>query len=228
MKHSGKALIAALKLLAWTLLALLGSWLVGFLATTLGALILKVWIGLLVLWVLSAVFSLYFFRDPHPVVPAGSRLIVAPAHGTVDLVDEANEPEFVGGPCRRVSTFLSVLDVHVQKAPVAGRIAFVRHTPGQFLNAMRTESAAHNENVLIGIESGEVPGEKIGVRLIAGLIARRIVPWVVRGDTVSRGERISLIQFGSRVDLYLPLSVKLQVKPGDRMRGGETIVATRD
>jgi phosphatidylserine decarboxylase len=123
--------------------------------------------------------------------------------------------------------FLSIFDVHVQYAPVAGRVVLLRHTAGQFLNAIKAESAAHNENVLIGYESGEQPGEKVGVRLIAGLIARRIVPWVAEGDVVARGERASLIQFGSRCDLYLPLSAQIAVKIGDHVRGGETVVAVR-
>jgi phosphatidylserine decarboxylase len=124
-----------------------------------------------------------------------------------------------------LSIFLSVIEVHVQNAPVAGTIALVRHSPGQFLNAMKAESAAHNENVLIGIESSERSGEKIGVRLIAGLLARRIVPWVVVSDVVDRGERISLIQFGSRTDVYLPAKAKIRIKLGDHVVGGETVLA---
>jgi len=94
------------------------------------------------------------------------------------------------------------------------------------LNAMKTDSAKFNENVLIGLDAGEPPGEKIGVRLIAGLIARRIVPWVAQNDDVQRGDRISLIQFGSRVDVYLPLRAKIRVKLGDKVKGGETVIAS--
>jgi len=96
---------------------------------------------------------------------------------------------------------------------------------GQFLNALKTESALHNENVLIGFESTDPPGQKIGIRLIAGVIARRIVPFVQQGEEVKRGERISLIQFGSRADIYLPMSAKIRVKMGDHVTGGETILA---
>jgi phosphatidylserine decarboxylase len=135
--------------------------------------------------------------------------------------------EFLGGPCRRISIFLSVLDVHVQNAPVAGKIAFVKHRSGQFLSALKTESAEFNESVLIGIESLEQPGERMAVRQIAGVIARRIVSWVGVGDTVARGQRLGLIQFGSRCDLFLPLTAQIQVKPGDRVVSGETVVATR-
>ena len=152
---------------------------------------------------------------------------MAPAHGKVDVIDETKEPEFVGGPVRRVSIFLSVIEVHVQKAPVAGRIAHLKHTSGDFISALKQESAVHNENVLIGLDSSEWPGEKIAVRLIAGVLARRIIPWIAPGDEVARGERISLIQFGSRVDIYLPLSARMRVKLGDKVRGGESVIASR-
>jgi phosphatidylserine decarboxylase len=144
------------------------------------------------------------------------------------VIDTITEKEFMGGECQRVSIFLSVFDVHVQNAPVLGRVAFFKHTSGQYLNAMKTESAQFNENVLIGFDCFEPKGEKIGVRLIAGLIARRIVPWVVENDSVQRGERISLIQFGSRVDVYLPKRATIKVKLGDRVSGGETVIATFD
>jgi phosphatidylserine decarboxylase len=135
------------------------------------------------------------------------------------------EPEFMGGECRRISIFLSVFDVHVQNAPLAGRIAFFKHSPGQYLNAMRADCGKFNENVLIGVEASEPAGAKIGVRLIAGLIARRIVPWIAQNDVVQRGERISLIQFGSRADVYLPLNASLKVALGDHVVGGESILA---
>ena len=151
--------------------------------------------------------------------------MVSPGHGKVDVIDEVDEPVFMGGRCKRISTFLSVINVHVQNTPVGGTVKYVKHTPGKFLNAMGTESATENENVLIGFESGE-GGVKIGVRLIAGLIARRIIPWVSEGEEVARGERMSLIQFGSRVDVYLPLSASIKVKLGDKVVGGESVLAT--
>ena len=110
-------------------------------------------------------------------------------------------------------------------APVTGRIAYLKHTPGQYLNAMRADCAKFNENVLIGIESVEPAGVKVGVRLIAGVIARRIVPFVQVGEEVSRGGRISLIQFGSRADVYLPLSATIKVTLDQKVVGGETILA---
>jgi phosphatidylserine decarboxylase len=171
------------------------------------------------------VFSLSFFRDPTPSVAPDPAAIVAPGHGTVDVIDETIEKEFMGGACRRISIFLSVFDVHVQNSPISGRVAHLKHCEGQFVNAMRTDCGSCNENVLLGLEARE-RGERVAVRLIAGLLARRIVPWVAEGDEIAKGERTSLIQFGSRVDLYLPLSAGIKVKLGDKVKGGETVVAT--
>lgn len=227
MKHAGKATKAAFKLIYWTLFGLLALALAGTLARILGHMLVEIVGGLLGLWVLFTFFCFFFFRDPEPVVPAESDAIISPAFGTVDLIDETDEPLVMGGRCRRISIFLSVMDVHVQRSPVAGKITLCRHTPGQFLNAMRADCAAFNENVLMGIESSERPGERIGVRVIAGLIARRIVPWVTEGETYRRGERISLVQFGSRCNLYLPLDTQITLKLGDKVRGGETVVAKR-
>ncbi len=225
MKHAGKATRAALKLIYWALFCLLAMAMAGSLARILGALIVYVAGGLFVLWVLFGLFCLYFFRDTNPAIPTARGLILAPAHGTVDVIDEVDEYDFIGGKCRRISIFLSVFDVHIQRSPIAGRVVICRHTPGQFLNAMRVDSAVHNENVLIGFESTERPGEKIGIRLIAGLIARRIVPWVKPGDSVARGDRVSLIQFGSRCDVYVPLGATVCVRLKDRVKGGETVLA---
>ena len=229
MKHSGKAALAALKLIGLGFAALVAVLAVAFLGQYIGTFILVYlkWV-LVSLWALFAGFTFYFFRDPDPLVPTGKDLVVSPGHGKVDVIDTTTEPDFMGGECRRVSIFLSVIDVHVQNAPVTGRVALFRHTPGQYLNAMRTDSAKFNENVLIGLDAGEPSGEKIGVRLIAGLIARRIIPWVAQNDAVQRGERISLIQFGSRVDVYLPMRAKIRVKLGDRVKGGETVIASFD
>jgi phosphatidylserine decarboxylase len=178
------------------------------------------------LWVLFVVFTFYFFRDPDPMVPSLPKLVLAPGHGKVDTIDTTTEDEFMGGECQRISIFLSVFDVHVQNSPLTGRIAYFKHTPGQYLNAMRADCAKYNENVLIGIESVDPAGVKVGVRLIAGLIARRIVPFVAHNEAVQRGERISLIQFGSRVNVYLPKSAKIKVQLGDRVVGGQSVLAS--
>jgi phosphatidylserine decarboxylase len=225
MKHSGKARRAAFQMLLITLALVLLVPVAGFLATLIGSAMVVFSGVLILLWVLFALFTLYFFRDPTARVPGGADLVVSPAHGRVDVIDTVTEPQFMGGECQRISMFLSVMNVHVQNAPVGGKIAYFKYTEGQFLNAMRTECAACNENALIGIEAAEPRGIKVGVRLIAGVLARRIVVWVAPGDEVARGERISLIQFGSRAELYLPASARIKVKLGDRVVGGETVIA---
>ncbi len=226
MKHSGKARRAAFKMILLTFIVGFIVWLIAFVAAWIGAFLTTVVVPvLLVLWALFSVFTLYFFRDPNPRVPPGERLVLSPGHGRIDVIDTTTEREFLGGECQRVSMFLSVMNVHVQNAPVAGKVAYLKYTVGQFMNALRTESALHNENVLLGFEASVPAGQRVGVRLIAGVIARRIVPFVNEGDEVRRGDRISLIQFGSRVDVYLPLNATIKVKLGDPVVGGETVVA---
>lgn len=225
MMHSGRAFQAATRMIGLALVVLAALWVFGYFAYLIGAVVRLLPYYLLALWIAFAGFTLYFFRDPDPIAPSEPEVIVAPGHGQVDVVDESTEPDVMGGSCKRISIFLSVIDVHVQNAPVQGKVIHLQHHPGKFLNAMRTDCASHNENVLIGLEVADRPGTRVGVRLIAGLIARRIIPWVKAGDVVPRSERISLIQFGSRVELYLPPSVELRVKVGDKVVGGQTVVA---
>ena len=226
MKHAGKAQQAALRLVFLSLTGMLVLLVVGFLAKTIGAFVLGLASVLLTLWFLFTAFTFYFFRDPEPQSPSDRAAIVSPAHGTVDVLDETEEVEFMGGPCRRISIFLNVFNVHVQRAPVGGKIVFQKHTDGQFLSATRSDSGDFNENVLLGFVPEEFPNTRLGVRLIAGLIARRIIVWAAAGEVVPRGERISLIQFGSRAHVYLPLSAKITCKLGDKVKGGETVLAT--
>jgi len=226
MKHAGKAQAAALRIIFFSLGAVLVVLLVAYLAQKIGGFIVGLASSLGVLWGLFAVFTFNFFRDPEARVPEGKKLVLAPAHGTVDVLDETIETEFMGGKCRRVSIFLNVFDVHVQKAPLTGRLVFHKHRDGQYLSATRSDCGTFNENVLLGFTPAEAPDEKLGVRLIAGLIARRINVWAAAGETVQAGERISLVQFGSRADVYLPLSAQIQCQLGDKMVGGETILAT--
>jgi len=227
MKHAGKASRAALRLLYSSLFFVVSLLLFGMLARLLSQFMGVASAGLMALWLVFAVFCLYFFRDPAPRVPKAGEVVIAPAHGKVDVIDEVDEPLFLKGRCRRVSIFLSIFDVHVQNAPVAGRVALSQYRRGKFLNAMRTDTAEHNENLFVGFESSEQPGERVAIRLIAGLIARRIRPWFQLGDVVARGERLGLIQFGSRVEIYLPLTMRVAVTLGSRVRGGETVIATR-
>lgn len=228
MKHAGKAQQAALKIIGASFILLLVILAAGFMGRFLGGVIIAAASILFLLWILFVLFTLYFFRDPSPKVPEGKNLVVSPAHGTVDVIDETTVNEFGGEKCKRVSIFLNVFNIHVQQAPVSGKVTYLKHTSGLFLNALKTESAQHNENVLIAFEPSGKPLEKIGVRLIAGLIARRIIPWVVVGDDVPAGERISLIQFGSRVDLYLPLHYQVRARIGDKVIGGESILAAKE
>jgi len=228
VKHSGKAALAAFKLIGLGLFAVIVLLAVSWLAAHIGAFILEFYGALFGLWLLFAAFSLYFFRDPDPLTPTGANLVISPAHGKVDVIDTVAENEYMGGECKRISIFLSVIDVHIQNAPVTGRIAFFKHTPGQYLNAMRSDCAQFNENVFVGIEAAEPRGEKIALRLIAGWIARRIVPWISQNDPIQRGERIGLIQFGSRVEIFLPMSAKIKVPLGQRVVGGETVLASFD
>lgn len=227
VKHSGKAKAAFRRMMirALGIYWVLGLSLIAVNRFLVPGLLMPGVSGLTALLLGFALFAGYFFRDPDARVPEGEGLIVSPGHGTVDVIDETDEPAVMGGRCRRVSIFLSVFNVHVQQAPVTGVVTLVRHTAGQFLNALKLESAALNENVLIGFQTSEPACGPVAIKLITGLIARRIVPWVQVGDSVSKGERVSLIQFGSRVDIYLPLGSRITVALGDRVVGGETVVA---
>ncbi len=196
----------------------------GFAAATLILFLLSPplgWLGVIV-----TAFCAYFFRDPDRVAPARPRLVVSAADGKVATVGEAPPPrelDLGGTPLARVSVFLSVFDVHIVRAPVAGRIVQSVYVPGKFLNAELDKSSEENERRAITIETSS--GERIGVVLIAGLIARRIVTFVGEGDSVKPGERIGLIRFGSRVDAYVSASAEILVAAGQTAIGGETLLA---
>ncbi|MGB9368095.1 MAG: phosphatidylserine decarboxylase [Xanthobacteraceae bacterium] len=178
------------------------------------------WLGtLLTLW------CAYFFRDPVRVTPVSERLVVSPADGRVSLVTNAvPPPQLTLGdkPLPRVSIFMSVFDCHVNRAPVAGRIELIAYTPGKFLNADLDKASEDNERNAFLIAS---PAGPIGVVQIAGLIARRIVCWSKEGQPVAAGERIGMIRFGSRVDVYLPPGTALLVSEGQTSLAGETVIA---
>ena len=166
-----------------------------------------------------AAFFLWFFRDPSRKVPGDAGLVVSPADGKVE---EAEWIETTAGGKLRITIFLNVFDVHVNRVPVAGTVELVEYREGQFLNAMRPESAVHNEQTLITINNGAY---SVSFKQIAGLLARRIVCNLKAGDQVARGQRMGLIKFGSRVDVLLPPEAKLHVKVGDRVNGGSTVLA---
>lgn len=225
MKHSGKASKAAVRIIFWTLVLLLALFAAGTIARLLGGFIAAFSGVLLGLWALFVAFTLYFFRDPEPNGPSAANAVVAPGQGKVDVIDETTEAEFMGGRCKRVSIFLSVFDVHVQRAPVTGQLVYHKYTEGEFLSATRCDCGEKNENALLGFVSNQ-RDQKVGLRLIAGLIARRINVWAAAGEAITRSERISLIQFGSRTDIYLPLDANITVKLGDRVKVGESVIAT--
>jgi phosphatidylserine decarboxylase len=171
-----------------------------------------------------------FFRDPIRTTPKGDTLVVAPADGLVTMIASVPPPpELVGEdglppePCTRVSIFMSVFDVHINRAPIAGTVTKVVYIAGKFLNADLDKASEDNERNHFLIESHD--GTRIAFTQIAGLVARRIVPWSKVGDRVTAGQRVGLIRFGSRVDVYLPAGTSSQVLLGQRAIAGETIIA---
>lgn len=190
----------------------------------LGAVAVVLWfltmpLALVVLPILLAAFFLWFFRDPNRVIPQGDGVIVSPADG---LVTAAEWIETTAGSRLRLSIFLNVFDVHVNRAPVSGTVKIVELREGSFLNAMKPESVLHNEQTLIVIDAGAYD---VSFKQIAGLLARRIVCSVKAGDRVERGQRVGLIKFGSRVDVLLPAQAELKIKTGSRVRGGSSVLA---
>ncbi|WP_263351617.1 phosphatidylserine decarboxylase [Acidicapsa acidisoli] len=168
---------------------------------------------------LLAAFFLWFFRDPERVIPSGEGLIVSPGDG---LVTEAIRLETPNGPRQRISIFLSVFDVHVNRSPIAGTISAVRYQKGKYLNAMNPASADQNEQCIVTVRDGET---EVTFKLIAGLLARRIVFTQATGNVIGRGDRVGLIKFGSRVDVLVPAEAELRVKPGVRVKGGASVLA---
>jgi len=169
--------------------------------------------------VLLAFFFLWFFRDPERRIPTGVGDIVSPADG---VVTEAEWIETSGGSRLRISIFLNVFDVHVNRAPVAGTVKAVEYRQGGFLNAMKPESVVMNEQTLVVIDAG---GYEVSYKQIAGLLARRIVCAVKVGDRLERGQRVGMIKFGSRTDVLIPADAELKVKTGTRVKGGASILA---
>jgi len=169
--------------------------------------------------VLLAAFFLWFFRDPQRAIPTGPGLIVSPGDGLVTQTVRIETPE---GPRQRISIFLSVFDVHVNRSPIAGTITGVRYQKGKYLNAMNPASAEENEQNVVTVRGD---GCEVVFKQIAGLLARRIVFAPQMGSVIGRGERVGLIKFGSRVDVLIPAEAELRVKPGVRVKGGASILA---
>jgi phosphatidylserine decarboxylase len=176
------------------------------------------------LWFFLLLFlcTVAFFRDPERAVPADENLIVAAADGAVMDIVEVNENEVLKTKTRRVGIFLSIFDVHTNRAPIDGRVIYRRHRPGLFLDARRPDCSEKNESMTWAFEN---PRVTVVVRQITGAIARRIVAWANVGDELKKGERFGMIRFGSRTELYLPLEAELLVKTGDHVLGGSTVIA---
>ena len=170
--------------------------------------------------VLLAAFFLWFFRDPERTIPTGPGLVVSPGDGLVTETASIATPD---GPRQRISIFLSVFDVHVNRSPIAGVLSGVRYQKGQYLNAMNPASADRNEQNIATVRGKD--GVEVTFKQIAGLIARRIVFNFREGEALERGQRVGLIKFGSRVDVVLPAKAEVRVKVGERVRGGASVLA---
>jgi phosphatidylserine decarboxylase len=184
-----------------------------------GVFYLLQWNTVAVVAVLLALSVFSFFRDPERVIPTEAGAVVSPGDGRVVVVTEEDN---AGRPGKRVSIFLAVWNVHVNRSPAAGRIAKLEYRPGKFLAAMREQASVENEqNVFtLSTEAGEIVFKQI-----AGLIARRVVSWKKQGDKVARGERIGLVRFGSRVDLWVPKEAEILVRTGESVKGGSSVLA---
>ena len=179
------------------------------------------------LWLLAffltiiALWVAYFFRDPERTGPRGDAVVVAPADGKVLLIQEVDEPAFMGGKTTRISIFMNVFNVHVNRYPVSGTVKYLHYNKGKFLNAAAEKSSVENEQMSIGIETAR---GRVLTRQIAGLIARRIVWYSKQDEQVEQGTRLGLIRFGSRVDVFLPPGAKVLAKVGDITLAGVTVI----
>ena len=179
-------------------------------------------VGLATIFAILTVFTAFFFRNPERSFIDEPGALVSPADGKVVAIVDIKEHPFIGGPAKRISIFLSVFDVHINRMPTDGVVDYVKYNPGKFLAAFEDKASDLNEQTEIGVRADS--GHKLVVKQIAGLIARRIVCKVNTGQTVAAGERFGLIRFGSRTDLIVPADTEIRVKIGDRVRGGESIM----
>jgi len=166
-------------------------------------------------------FNFFFLRDPERNIPQGNHLILSPADGTVIKIEEAEEPYFFKQKVKKVSIFLSVFNVHVNRIPVSGKVEFFKYIEGKFFAAFEDKASENNEQTVIGINNTK---GKILFKQIAGIIARRIVCTISEGDSVKAGDRCGLIRYGSRVDMFFPQNVELKIKIGEKVTGGESII----
>lgn len=179
------------------------------------------WLAAFLLTVI-ALWVAYFFRDPERAGARGDALVIAPADGRIVMITDVAEPAFIRGTSTRVSIFMNVFNVHVNRYPVSGTVRYVHYNPGKFMNAARDKASLDNEQASVGIESGR---HRVLVRQIAGAIARRIVTYSKDGDSARQGERFGIIRFGSRVDVFIPTASMVRVKVGDLTTAGTTVLA---
>ncbi len=181
---------------------------------------------LAIILVITTTFVLCFFRDPERFIPHDPSALISPADGKIILVEEVEDTKFTEGKAIKLSIFMNVFNVHVNRIPISGTVDKVIHSPGKFYSADSSKGAEYNENcgVVLTTESGK----KLAFVQVAGLIARRIVCWLEPGDSAVKGKRFGLIRFGSRVDLYLPTDTDISVHVGQKVRAGETTLATID
>jgi len=180
------------------------------------------WLAAFIL-LLLALWVAYFFRDPERTGDRGPSLVVSPADGKLIMITEVDEPSFMHGRAIRLSIFMNVFNVHVNRYPVDGVVKYIHYNKGKFINAAAEKSSLENEQMSVGIESGP---RRVLVRQIAGLIARRIVTYSKLGETVKQGDRMGIIRFGSRVDVFLPPGSTVRAKLGDVTAAGVTILAS--
>jgi phosphatidylserine decarboxylase len=196
-------------------------WILAILAVlALVSLLFSAWLFLLFAALIA--YTFYFFRDPERSVPADTAAVVAAADGTVTDIVEIDEPDVLKTKTRRVGIFLSIFDVHTNRTPIDGRIIFRQHREGLCVDARRPECSEKNESMTWAFEN---PRATIVVRQLTGAIARRIVAWADVGDELKKGDRFGMIRFGSRTEVYLPLSASVLVKVGQHVAGGSTIIA---
>ena len=167
-------------------------------------------------------FVIYFFRDPERISPDDEDVVVAPADGKIILVEKIFDDRFVNEHVYKISIFMSVFDVHVNRVPFAGEVEKIQYGPGSFYAANTDQAGLANEHC--GVIFSTEKNFRYAVVQIAGLLARRIVCWVEKGDTIARGTRFGMIRFGSRVDLYLPQNIQLEVSSGQKVKAGETVI----
>jgi phosphatidylserine decarboxylase len=186
--------------------------------------LLGLWTGKLFIFLglLLTVFFIYFFRDPDRLVPAQAGLIISPADGQVISLERVREEHFLKQPAQKLSIFMNIFDVHVNRAPVAGQVQGMLYQSGRYLAANRPEAPDQNEQLAVHLKS--INGADVVMVQIAGLLARRIISYVQEGDRLDRGERVGLICFGSRVDLYFPEDCQVQVRIGQKVKAGSSIL----